>query len=123
VGSVYWNRGFVAAIVDHEAILTAHKKFGVKVLTGEEFRWGMENLNITEERIKEIGAEGLMQPLKTSCADHEGGGKVFFQQWDGEKWVSTGEVVTPMKEFVRGMVEKSAEKYAKEKGITLRDCK
>jgi len=47
VGSVYYNRGFVAGIVDHEAILTAHKKFGVKVLTGEEFRWGMENLNIT----------------------------------------------------------------------------
>jgi branched-chain amino acid transport system substrate-binding protein len=123
VGTVYYNRGFVAGIVDHEAILTAHKKFGVKVLTGEEYRWGMENLNITEERIKEIGAEGLMQPLQTSCADHEGGGKVFFQQWDGEKWVATGDVVTPMQEYVRGMIEKSAGKYAKEKGITLRDCK
>jgi branched-chain amino acid transport system substrate-binding protein len=123
VGTVYYNRGFVAGIVDHEAILTAHKKFGVKVLTGEEYRWGMEHLNITEERIKEIGAEGLMQPLQTSCADHEGGGKVFFQQWDGEKWVSTGDVVTPMQGYVRGMIEKSAAKYAKEKGITPRDCK
>jgi branched-chain amino acid transport system substrate-binding protein len=123
VGTVYYNRGFVAGIVDHEAILTAHKKFGVKVLTGEEFRWGMENLNITPERIKEIGAEGLMQPLRTSCADHEGGGVVFIQQWDGEKWVNTGEVITPMKEFVRGLIEESADKYAKEKGITPRDCK
>ena len=123
VGSVYYNRGFVAAIVDHEAIRTAHKKFGVKVLTGEEFRWGMEHLNITKERIKEIGAEGLMQPLKTSCADHEGGGMVFFQQWDGKKWVSTGDVITPMRKFVRGMIEKSAAKYAKEKGITPRTCK
>ena len=123
VGSVYYNRGFVTAIVDHEAILTAQKKFGVKVLTGKEFRWGMEHLNITKERIKEIGAEGLMHPLKTSCADHEGGGMVFFQQWDGEKWVSTGDVVTPMREFVRGMIEESAAKYAKEKKITPRDCK
>jgi branched-chain amino acid transport system substrate-binding protein len=122
VGTVYYNRGFVAGIVDHEAILTAHKKFGVKVLTGEEYRWGMEHLNITPERIKEIGAEGLMQPLQTSCADHEGGGVVFFQQWDGEKWVSTGDVVTPMQEYVRGMIEKSAAKYAKEKGITPRTC-
>jgi branched-chain amino acid transport system substrate-binding protein len=123
VGSVYYNRGFVAGIVDHEAILTAHKKFGVKVLTGEEYRWGMENVNITPERIKEIGAEGLMQPVRNTCADHEGGGVVFIQQWDGEKWVNTGEVITPMREYVRGMIEKSAAKYAKEKGLTPKDCK
>jgi branched-chain amino acid transport system substrate-binding protein len=120
VGSVYWSRGFVAGIVDHEAILTAHKKFGVKVLTGEEFRWGMENLNITPERIKELGAEGLMPPMHNTWEDHEGGGTVFIQQWNGEKWVGTGEVISPMKEFVRGMIEESAAKYAKEKGIKLR---
>jgi branched-chain amino acid transport system substrate-binding protein len=123
VGSVYYNRGFVAGITDHEAILTAHKKFGVKVLTGEEFRYGMENLNVTAERIKEIGAEGLMQPVQQSCTNHEGGGTIFFQQWDGEKWVATGDVVSPMTEWVRGMIEESAEKYAKEQGIEIRDCK
>jgi branched-chain amino acid transport system substrate-binding protein len=123
VGTVYYNRGFVAGIVDHEAILTAQKKFGVKVLTGDEFRWGMEHLNITAERIKEIGAEGLLQPLRTSCADHEGGGTVFIQEWDGQKWVNTGDVITPMEDFVRGLIEESAAKYAKEKGITPIDCK
>ncbi|MFH1350868.1 MAG: ABC transporter substrate-binding protein [Pseudomonadota bacterium] len=122
VGSVYYNRGFVAGIVDHEAILTAQKKFGVKVLTGDEYRWGMEHLNITPERIKEIGAEGLMQPVSTSCADHEGGGTIFFQQWNGEKWVSTGDVVTPMTKWVREMIEESSAKYAKEQGIEIRDC-
>lgn len=122
LGSVYWNRGFVAGIMNHEAILTAQKKFGTKVLTGEEFRWGMEHLNITEERIKEIGAEGLMQPMRNTCLDHEGGGLVFIQRWDGQKWVMTGEVITPMRDFVRGMIEESAAKYAKEKGITPRDC-
>jgi len=122
VGTIYYNRGFVSAIMNHEAILTAHKKFGVKVLTGEEFRWGMENLNITEARIKEIGAEGLMQPMNNSCKDHEGGGKVFFQQWDGKNWVSTGEVIVPMQKWVREMIEESSAKYAKEKNITARDC-
>ena len=122
VGSVYYNRGVVVGIMNEEAIRTAHKKFGAKVLTGEEFRWGMENLNITEERIKEIGAVGLMQPMKNSCEDHQGGGKVFIQQWDGEKWQMTGEVIEPMTEFVRGMVEESAAKYAKENKITPRDC-
>ena len=64
-----------------------------------------------------------MQPLKTSCEDHEGGGMVFIQQWDGEKWVNTGDVITPMREYVRGMIEESAAKYAKEQKITPRDCK
>jgi branched-chain amino acid transport system substrate-binding protein len=123
VGSVYYNRGVIMGITMHEAIRTAHKKFGVKVLTGDEMRWGLEHLNLTPARIKEMGAEGLVQPMKLSCEDHEGGGNVFVQQWDGEKWINTGIVIEPMKKYVRGLVEESAAKYAKEKGITPRDCK
>jgi branched-chain amino acid transport system substrate-binding protein len=37
--------------------------------------------------------------------------------------VNTGDVLTPMEDFVRGLIEESAAKYAKEKGITPRDCK
>ncbi len=122
VGSVYYNRGVYAGIINHEALLTAQKKFGKKVLNGDEVRWGFENLNITPERIKEIGAEGFMQPIKLSCADHEGGGPVFFQQWDGQKWVMTGIVVRPMDKFVRKMIVKSANDYAKKNKIERRDC-
>ncbi len=122
VGSVYWNRGVWAGVVNEEAILTAHKKFGNKVLTGDEIRWGMENLNITAERIKELGLEGFMSPIKTSCENHEGGDLVLFQQWDGEKWVPAG-TQTPMHDFVRPLIEESAAKYAKEKGITPKECK
>jgi branched-chain amino acid transport system substrate-binding protein len=122
VGSVFYNRGVWAGVVNEEAILTAHKKFGVKVLTGDEIRWGMENLNITAERIKELGLEGFMSPIKTSCENHEGGDLVLFQQWDGEKWVSAG-TQTPMHDFVRPLIEESAAKYAKEQGITPRECK
>ena len=122
VGSVYWSRGVWAGVVNEEAILTAHKKFGVKVLTGDEIRWGMENLNITAERIKELGLEGFMSPIKTSCENHEGGDLVLFQQWDGTKWVAAG-TETPMNDFIRPMIEESAAKYAKEQGITPRECK
>ncbi len=120
VGTVFYNRGVVTGIAMDEAIRTAHKKFGVHPVTGEEMQWALENLNITEERIKEIGAEGLMPPIKTSWKDHEGGGWVRFQQWDGQKWVPVGSWVAPMREFVRERVEKSAAQYAKEKGITPR---
>jgi branched-chain amino acid transport system substrate-binding protein len=121
VGSVYWNRGVYAGIINEEAILAAHKKFGAKVLTGEEIRWGMEHIDIDEARIKELGLEGFMSPVKTSCSNHEGGNTVLFQQWDGEKWVRIGET-TPMNDFVRPLIEESAAKYAKEKGITPKKC-
>ena len=122
VGSVYWSRGVYHGVITEEAMRTAHKKFGVKVLTGEEMRWGMENLHITAERIKELGLEGFMSPIKNSCENHEGGNVVLFQQWDGEKWVSAG-VQEPMFDFVWPLIKESAAKYAKEQGITPRDCK
>ncbi|UCH20651.1 MAG: ABC transporter substrate-binding protein [Deltaproteobacteria bacterium] len=122
VGSVYYNRGVWAGVVGEEAIRTAHKKFGAKVLNSEEIRWGMENLNITQARIKELGVEGFMSPIKTSCENHEGGKEVLFQQWDGEKWVSAG-TQPPMRDFVWERHKASALQYAKEQGITPRDCK
>ncbi len=53
-------------------------------MTGEQVRWGLENLNLSEARIKELGAAGMFPPIKTSCADHEGSGMVKFQSWDGK---------------------------------------
>ena len=33
---------------------------------------GMENLNITDARLKALGATGLLPEVRTSCANHEG---------------------------------------------------
>ena len=41
-------------------------------LTGEEVRWGLENLKIDDKRIDELGLKGVMQPINTSCQDHAG---------------------------------------------------
>ena len=77
IGSIYHTRGVVAGIITAEAIRKAQERFGKgKPITGEQVRWGIENLNIDEKRLKELGAAGLMQPLKVSCMDHEGGGAV-----------------------------------------------
>ena len=103
-----------------EAIRTAQTKFGQQPLTGEEVRWGLENLNITRARITELGAGGLMSPIKLSCRDHEGGGAVKFQEWDGSKWNVITDWIDTDQSIVRPMIEASAAAYAEGKGIKLR---
>ena len=67
IGHVLYIRGLINAMLGVEAIRTAQKKFGNKPMTGEQVRWGFENLDITAGRIKELGFDGMMQPIKVSC--------------------------------------------------------
>jgi branched-chain amino acid transport system substrate-binding protein len=123
VGSIYYNRGIVHGILTAEAIRTAQERYGKgKPMTGEQIRWGLENLRIDEKRLKALGATGFMQAIRVSCMDHEGGGQVKFQQWDGRKWNVITDWISSDQSIVRPMIEESAAKYAKEKGITPRDC-
>ncbi len=122
IGSIYYNRGVVHGILTVEAIRKAQERYGKKPLTGEQVRWGLENLAIDDAKLKQLGATGFMQPLKVTCADHEGGGAVKFQQWDGKQWKVITDWIQPDKELVRPMIEQSAAAYAKEKNITPRDC-
>ena len=124
VGTIYYNRGLISGIITIEAMRTAQKKFGTgKRLTGEQMRWGMENLDINPAVIKTLGVEGLMSPVKVSCFNHEGGGDVQFQEWDGKKWNVITDWIKTDQSIVRPMIEASAAKYAKEKGIKIRGGK
>lgn len=123
IGTIYYNRGVIQGIVTAEAVRVAQEKFGKgKPLTGEQVRWGIENLDIDDKRLKQLGAYNLMAPLKVSCLDHEGGGAVKFQQWNGDRWVVISDWISTDQSIVRPMIEASAAKYAAEKKITLRDC-
>jgi branched-chain amino acid transport system substrate-binding protein len=122
VGSVYYNLGVINGILNVEAVRKAQSKFGQKPLTGEQVRWGFENLDIDDARLKQVGALGLLQQIKLSCQDHEGGGKIRIQQWDGEKWQLVSDWISADRALLRPIIEASAAKYAKEKGITPRDC-
>jgi branched-chain amino acid transport system substrate-binding protein len=120
VGSVYYIRGVLHGIVLVEAMKVAMNKYGNHPLTGDEVRWGLEHLDFTEARIKELGAFGLMPTFKVTCQDHEGGGAVKFQQWDGNKWVMISDWIPTDQALVRPLIEQSAMQYAKEKGVTPR---
>ena len=123
IGSVYYNRGVVFGIVTVEAVRKAQERFGKgNPMTGEQVRWGLENINIDDADLKRLGATGYLQALKLSCMDHEGGGQVKFQEWDGKQWKVITDWISADQKLVRPMIEASAAQYAKEKGITPRDC-
>ena len=61
-----------------------------------------------------------MSPLTVSCVNHEGGGGVKFLQWDGKKWNVITDWIPTDQSIVRPMIEASAAKYAKDKGLTPR---
>ncbi len=122
VGEVLYNRGMINAMLTAEAIRTAQKRFGNKPLTGEQVRWGLENLKLDAQRIKEIGFDGLITPVSVSCNDHEGARQARIFQWDGKQWVFQTEWLQADLKVVRPMYEEAAAKYAAEKKITPRDC-
>ncbi|MDH3643034.1 MAG: ABC transporter substrate-binding protein [Gammaproteobacteria bacterium] len=121
-GEVLYNRALVNAMFGIEAIRTAMGKYGNKPMTGEQVRWGLENLDVTKQRLQELGMGGFTNPVKVSCADHETMGPVIIQQWDGKEWKFVSDWLSPMKDVVRPLVEEAAAAYAKENNITPRDC-
>ena len=105
-----------------EAIRTGMGRYGARALSGEEVRWGIENLDLNEADIAAAGATDLVPPLRVTCSDHEGGGKVLFVRWTGETFEPASDWLEPDRDLVRGMVEESAAQYAAEKSITPRSC-
>jgi branched-chain amino acid transport system substrate-binding protein len=122
VGTGPWIRGVLRGLLTAEALRTAMRHFGNQPLTGVQVQWGLEHLTLTAAALQELRVEGLLAPFTLSCRDHEGGGGVKFQQWDGTQWTVLTDWIVPDQALVRPLVEASAAKYAQEKGITPRDC-
>ena len=122
VGEVLYNRTIINAMLDTEAMRLAMTRFGNKPLTGEQVRWGMENLNVTEKRLEELGFKGLVRPLRVTCENHEGNGLAAVQQWDGKKWTIVSDWIEPMRDVVRPKLEAAAVDEAKKLNYTMRDC-
>jgi branched-chain amino acid transport system substrate-binding protein len=122
VGEALYNRGLINAMYAVEAFRTAMTKFGNKPLTGEQVRWGLEHLTLTEARLDQIGLKGFTHPVKVTCEDHEGNGPVLIQQWDGKKWNVVSDWIPSMREVVRPKLEAAAVEEGKKLGYTMRDC-
>jgi branched-chain amino acid transport system substrate-binding protein len=122
IGSVLYNRGMLSAMLTIESIRAAQKKYGNRVVTADEVRWGAEHLNIDSARIKALGVDGMMQPVKTSCEDHGGVHKARIHTWDGTEWSYTSEMYDSEPKLLNPIIKASAEKYAAEKKLPVVDC-
>jgi branched-chain amino acid transport system substrate-binding protein len=118
-----YNRGMINALFAVEAVRTAQAKFGNKPLTGEQVRWGLENLDLSAAALKKLGFEGLLQPVKVTCANHTGTSQARVHQWDGKAWKFVSDWIPSDQKLVRPMVEAAAKKYATDKNLTTDGCK
>ena len=115
VGKVLYNRGLFNAVILAEAIIEAQALSGNAVITGADMRDGLEAIDLSEERLAELGLPDFTGAVKGSCADHEGAGAIFVQQWTGEDWERVSDFIQPMNDVVRPMLETAADDYVADK--------
>ena len=126
VGSVLYVRGAISAMFGVEGVRRAQERFGKgKVMTGEQVRWGLENLDLTQAKLDALGFKGVMRPVSTSCQDHVGANWARIHTWDGKQWKFTSDWLQADEQIIKPMVKAAADKYAAEKKLqrrTAQDC-
>jgi branched-chain amino acid transport system substrate-binding protein len=124
VGEVLYNRGLAEAMWITEGIAKAMDLRGKREVTASDVRDGLEALDITADRIEELGFEGMLSPLKLSCSNHEGPGRAAIQQWSeaGKRWRLVSGFYEPDRDLIDPLLKADAERYARENKIAIRDC-
>ncbi len=124
VGSVLYTRGVIIQALSVEAVRRAQERFGKgKVMTGEQVRWGLENLSLDDKKLATLGLTGVIRPISTSCADHMGSSWARVQTWDGAKWNLGADWYQADEQILKPMVKAGADKYLADKKLTRRDPK
>ncbi|SEK96503.1 branched-chain amino acid transport system substrate-binding protein [Roseateles sp. YR242] len=126
VGSVLYTRGLIIQALSVEAVRRAQERFGKgKVMTGEQVRWGLENLALDEKRLEQLGLTGVIRPISTSCQDHMGSTWARVHTWDGSKWRFSSDWLQADEQILKPLVKAAADQYAADKKLSRRapgDC-
>ena len=126
VGQVLYLRGAMSAMLGIEGIRAAQERYGKgKVMSGEQVRWGLENLNLTQAKLDGLGFAGVMRPISTSCVDHMGSSWARIHTWNGKEWKFTSDWLQADEQVIKPLVKSTAARYAAEKKLTPRtpaDC-
>ncbi|MEJ8826872.1 ABC transporter substrate-binding protein [Variovorax humicola] len=122
VGSVLYTRGVMIQMLSVEAVKRAQERFGKgKVMTGEQVRWGLENLALDQKKLDALGFTNIVRPISTSCADHMGSTSARIETWDGAKWNIAPDWYQADEQIIKPMVKAASDKYAAEKKLSRRD--
>ena len=116
VGEAPYMHTVYQGVLVAEAIANAQKLSGKKVINGEDMRRGLETLQISDARWKELGLEGFAAAMKVTCADHSGHNSAFILEWDGTKWNKSTDWISPLTAEVLPLIAAASADYAKTDG-------
>ena len=126
VGQVLYTRGVIIQMLSIEAVRRAQERFGKgQVMTGEQVRWGLENLALDQKKLDALGFSGVMKPLSTSCADHMGSTAARVHTWNCSKWEFSSDFIQADEQILKPMIKAAADKYLADKKLVRRtpaDC-
>ncbi len=122
VGQVLYTRGMINAMLVVEAVRRAQENYGKKPLTGEQVRWGLENLALDQKKLDALGFAGVMRPVATSCKDHMGSQYARLHTWDGSKWSFSSDWYEADMSILKPIIRRTGEAYVNEKKLTMRSC-
>jgi hypothetical protein len=81
-------------------------------MTGEQVRWGLENLNLTQKKLDALGfrrdAPGVRPAAPTTWAPSW----ARVHTWDGSKWNLVSDWYQADEQIIKPLVKSTAEKYA-----------
>ncbi len=112
MSGVFYGRGVVMSAILAEGIAAAQAHFGTAEISATQLRWGLENIDMTAERIEELGLTGMVPPFATSCANHTGHSGGWMLEWDGEKFVKASDLLTANTAVYAALIEAKAAEYA-----------
>lgn len=123
VGDVLYVRGVITGMLTAEAVRIAQEEFGTgKPITGEQARWALEHMDLTEERLEELGFTGILLPHKMTCKNHMGSYAARMSVWDGKEWKINSDWYEGNRELIDPLIKATADKYAADNKIERRDC-
>ncbi|MEL6914919.1 MAG: ABC transporter substrate-binding protein [Pseudomonadota bacterium] len=114
MSGVFYQRGLVMSMILAEAIAGAQEEYGTAMIDASQLRWGLENLDITEARLEELGMQGMVPPFSTSCANHTGHAGGWVIEWDGEQFNKASDLLLPRVDEYRELLAASAADYAEQ---------
>ncbi|WP_371171417.1 ABC transporter substrate-binding protein [Aliiroseovarius sp. 2305UL8-7] len=122
IGKAIYNRGVYAAMLMAEAAKKAQEIHGTDQITPAMMRDGMEALEISDERMAELGMGGFGPSFSVSCENHGGPGTGAIQQWDAAagEWKLISDFGDSDMEVIQPLIDEDSAAYAAENNIAER---